>query len=351
MLAGGSNVVVADEGFPGTVRADRHARRRARGRHASRSPPASRGTRSWPTAWPAAWPGVECLAGIPGSVGATPIQNVGAYGQEVAETIAPCACSTARDGAVRDARRRRRAASPTARARSSASPGAGWSSRCASPCRPRARSAPIRYAELARGPGRRGRRAGAARPTCARRCWRCAAARAWSSTPATPTPSRRARSSPTRCSTPAPSPRCGPAPPAPGPRRRAAGVAAGRRSGQDLGRVAHRARGLPPRPRQPRRDRDLRQAHARADQPRRGHDGRARRASRARSPAACARPSASRCARARVRRARLGGAARRLVAAATAIVAVSVCSRRASSVSRSRSLSRHSSSAVWWKSR
>lgn len=32
--------------------------------------------------------GVECLAGIPGSVGGTPVQNVGAYGQEVAETIA-----------------------------------------------------------------------------------------------------------------------------------------------------------------------------------------------------------------------------------------------------------------------
>ncbi|WP_441290720.1 UDP-N-acetylmuramate dehydrogenase [Sorangium sp. KYC3313] len=32
--------------------------------------------------------GVECLSGIPGDVGATPIQNVGAYGQEVAETIA-----------------------------------------------------------------------------------------------------------------------------------------------------------------------------------------------------------------------------------------------------------------------
>jgi UDP-N-acetylmuramate dehydrogenase len=45
--------------------------------------------------------GVECLAGIPGSVGATPIQNVGAYGQEVAETISAVRVLDRADGAVR----------------------------------------------------------------------------------------------------------------------------------------------------------------------------------------------------------------------------------------------------------
>ena len=38
------------------------------------------------------WLGVEALSGIPGSVGATPVQNVGAYGQEVADTIASVRC-------------------------------------------------------------------------------------------------------------------------------------------------------------------------------------------------------------------------------------------------------------------
>jgi UDP-N-acetylmuramate dehydrogenase len=44
--------------------------------------------------------GIECLAGIPGSAGATPIQNVGAYGQEVAETITSVDVYDRESGAV-----------------------------------------------------------------------------------------------------------------------------------------------------------------------------------------------------------------------------------------------------------
>jgi UDP-N-acetylmuramate dehydrogenase len=45
--------------------------------------------------------GVECLSGIPGSVGATPIQNVGAYGQQVSDTIARVRVFDRSDRAVR----------------------------------------------------------------------------------------------------------------------------------------------------------------------------------------------------------------------------------------------------------
>lgn len=87
VLAGGSNVVIADEGFGGTVV---HVVSGGVERDGMRLTVAA--GESW-DAFVAACvadglAGVECLSGIPGSTGATPIQNVGAYGQEVAETIA-----------------------------------------------------------------------------------------------------------------------------------------------------------------------------------------------------------------------------------------------------------------------
>jgi UDP-N-acetylmuramate dehydrogenase len=46
--------------------------------------------------------GVECLSGIPGSTGATPIQNVGAYGQEVSQTIVAVEALDRQTGAIRE---------------------------------------------------------------------------------------------------------------------------------------------------------------------------------------------------------------------------------------------------------
>ena len=98
VLAGGSNLVVADEGFEGTV-----VKVATTGVAADSDDPddlACLGAvtvtvaagESWDAlvarAVDAGWVGIEALSGIPGSVGATPIQNVGAYGQEVSETLA-----------------------------------------------------------------------------------------------------------------------------------------------------------------------------------------------------------------------------------------------------------------------
>ncbi|GAA2377588.1 UDP-N-acetylmuramate dehydrogenase [Dactylosporangium salmoneum] len=90
ILAGGSNVVVADEGFPGTVVLLRERGLRAEERDGAVRLTVAAG-HPWDdvvaTAVSNGWSGIESLSGIPGSAGATPIQNVGAYGQEVAETI------------------------------------------------------------------------------------------------------------------------------------------------------------------------------------------------------------------------------------------------------------------------
>ncbi|WP_432834562.1 UDP-N-acetylmuramate dehydrogenase [Dactylosporangium sp. CA-092794] len=90
ILAGGSNVVVADEGFPGTVVLLRERGMRTEIHDGGVSLTVAAG-HPWDEVVAAAvssgWSGIESLSGIPGSAGATPIQNVGAYGQEVAETI------------------------------------------------------------------------------------------------------------------------------------------------------------------------------------------------------------------------------------------------------------------------
>ena len=91
LVGGGSNLVVSDAGFAGTV-----VHVATRGIELAH---AADGTVHVTVAAGEPWDalvarmvaeglaGMECLAGIPGSVGATPMQNVGAYGQDVSETI------------------------------------------------------------------------------------------------------------------------------------------------------------------------------------------------------------------------------------------------------------------------
>jgi len=90
VLGGGSNIVVADNGFRGLVLrvALRGVTIRVEGDQAVVTAAAGE---DWDhlvaTCVGHNWAGFECLSGIPGCVGATPIQNVGAYGQETSETL------------------------------------------------------------------------------------------------------------------------------------------------------------------------------------------------------------------------------------------------------------------------
>jgi UDP-N-acetylmuramate dehydrogenase len=90
VLGGGSNLLVADRGVAALVLrvhilgVDVYTLGRAKVLGAGAGEPWDRLVER---AVESGWAGVECLSGIPGDVGATPIQNVGAYGQEVADTI------------------------------------------------------------------------------------------------------------------------------------------------------------------------------------------------------------------------------------------------------------------------
>ncbi len=90
VLGGGSNLVVSDRGFPGLV-----LKIQIRGMKAD----AAGDQRIFDVGAGEDWDafvahtvdqncaGLECLSGIPGTVGGTPVQNVGAYGQEVSQTV------------------------------------------------------------------------------------------------------------------------------------------------------------------------------------------------------------------------------------------------------------------------
>lgn len=86
MLAGGSNVVISDGGVDATVVLIRTQGLSVRGSEVT-----VEAGHPWDDVVARCVAeglcGIECLSGVPGSAGATPIQNVGAYGQEVSDTI------------------------------------------------------------------------------------------------------------------------------------------------------------------------------------------------------------------------------------------------------------------------
>lgn len=91
VLGGGSNLVVADAGFDGTVVHVRGGGADVRTEDDGTVAVTVGAGEDWDAfvadAVANGWTGIEALSGIPGTVGATPIQNVGAYGQEVAQTV------------------------------------------------------------------------------------------------------------------------------------------------------------------------------------------------------------------------------------------------------------------------
>jgi UDP-N-acetylmuramate dehydrogenase len=90
VLGGGSNLLVSDAGFSGLVMHMAIGAIETSNRGGERIYSAGAGV-EWDTLVARSvednCAGLECLSGIPGSVGGTPVQNVGAYGQDVSETI------------------------------------------------------------------------------------------------------------------------------------------------------------------------------------------------------------------------------------------------------------------------
>jgi len=154
VIGGGSNLVIADEGFDGTV-LRMATRGRAVEQDGNRVVVTAQAGEPWDelVAWAVeeGLAGVECLSGIPGLVGAVPMQNVGAYGQDVSETIVRVRAFDRRLGRVVDIDR----ADCAFAYRTSAFRGSDrWVILAVTFALERsATSRPVRYAELARALG------------------------------------------------------------------------------------------------------------------------------------------------------------------------------------------------------
>ena len=203
VVSGGSNLVVADAGFAGTVV-------QVATTGITASPPTCCGGavvrvaagEVWDDVVARAvdegWAGVEALSGIPGCTGATPIQNVGAYGQDVSQTVAQVRTWDRQEQAVR----------------TFMNADCGFTYRH-SRFKGHSRyvvldvlfqfeiadlSRPVAYAALAERPRASSWARACRSATPARRCWSSAGRAAWCSTTPTPTRGRAGRSSPTRSS-------------------------------------------------------------------------------------------------------------------------------------------------------
>jgi UDP-N-acetylmuramate dehydrogenase len=105
LLGGGSNVLIADAGVPGTALLVRSAGHRFEPDRDGTMLVTVEAGEDWDTlvaaTVDAGLGGLECLSGIPGSTGATPVQNVGAYGVEVADVLVDVELLDRRAGEVR----------------------------------------------------------------------------------------------------------------------------------------------------------------------------------------------------------------------------------------------------------
>ena len=106
LLGGGSNVLVGDQGWPDLVLLIRSRGISVIEDNADTVLVEVAAGHRWDefvaTAVASGWSGIECLSGIPGMVGATPIQNVGAYGQDVGQVIEQVRALDRVTGTVRD---------------------------------------------------------------------------------------------------------------------------------------------------------------------------------------------------------------------------------------------------------